>query len=180
MGLFGAIGSGLSKIGGLASKIAPVASLVPGVGTLAAAGLRAGGGILSGENVGSALKGAAVGALPGAALSKIGGLGGGIAAKAAARGFGGAAEAATDPSTLQKALALAGQVLGGENTGENISRLVQDVGLPIAGGIDRRLSRGRREQETDQLDAFFRSRGEQAQSRIGDLRNRFNSSQGGF
>lgn len=78
MGLFGAIKGGIKKVGGLAKKAAPFLPLIPGVGTLAAAGIGLGGGLLSGGG----LKGAAEGALGGAAgglakagLSRIPGVG---------------------------------------------------------------------------------------------------------
>ena len=151
MGLFSAIGSGLSKIGGLASKLAPVASLVPGVGTLAGAGLRAGGGILSGENIGSALKGAATQSIPGAGLAKIAGL------------AQGAQAGVQDGSGFLKFI---GQVLGGKTTGENVRRLLTEVALPIAGGIEGRINRGQRNRDSDELDDFLRISGERGNERF--------------
>ena len=84
-----AIGKGLGAIGDIAKKAAPIVGLVPGVGTLAAAGLGAVGGGLGtlndpGANFGNFLgntaggaAGGALGGLAGGALGGIGGLGGG-------------------------------------------------------------------------------------------------------
>ncbi len=67
MGLFSAIGRGVRGIGKIARKAAPFVGLIPGVGTLAAAGLGAAGGLLGGEGFRGALRGAAGGALGGLA-----------------------------------------------------------------------------------------------------------------
>lgn len=71
-GVLGFIGGGLKKLGGLAKKAAPFVGMIPGVGTLAAAGLGGLGGLASGG-----LKGA----LQGAAGGALGGLGGGLLGK---------------------------------------------------------------------------------------------------
>lgn len=69
MGLFKKIGKALKKgvkaVGKVASKAAPLIAMVPGVGTLGGAALGAGGALLSGSNVGTALKRGALGAAGG-------------------------------------------------------------------------------------------------------------------
>ena len=75
MGFFDKIKKGIKGIGKFARKAAPVVGLLPGVGTLAAAGLGFGGGLLGGEGFKGALKGAAAGAL-GGLVGKIPGVGG--------------------------------------------------------------------------------------------------------
>lgn len=68
-------GGFLSKVGGVISKAAPIAGLIPGIGIPLAAGLGAGGALLSGEGLGTALKRGAIGAAGGFGLSKLGGIG---------------------------------------------------------------------------------------------------------
>lgn len=86
MGFFGSLSKiakgGLGVVGDIAKTAAPVAGLIPGVGTLAAAGLGGVGSVASdvghGRKVslGNALKSGASGALGGIAGKSIGGLGG--------------------------------------------------------------------------------------------------------
>lgn len=66
----------LKLIGGLAKGASKVAGFIPGIGTLPAALLGAGGGLLSGEGVGGALKGAAGGVLSGLGGKVLKGVGG--------------------------------------------------------------------------------------------------------
>jgi hypothetical protein len=68
-------------VGTVASKAAPLIAMVPGVGTLGGAALGAGGALLSGENVGTALKRGALGAAGGLAGGTVRGLIGGAAKK---------------------------------------------------------------------------------------------------
>ena len=62
MGFWSTIKSGVKGLGKIAQKAAPVVGMIPGVGTLAAAGIGAAGGLLADGNIGSMLKGAAAGA----------------------------------------------------------------------------------------------------------------------
>lgn len=61
------------KVGGLVGKLAPVVSLIPGVGTVAGAALGAAGGIMSGKKPKEWIKGAVLGALPGGIATLAGG-----------------------------------------------------------------------------------------------------------
>ena len=66
------------KIGAIASKAAPFVGMIPGVGTVAAAGLGFGGGLLAGEGFKGALKSGAkgaIGSLAGEAIGRIPGIG---------------------------------------------------------------------------------------------------------
>ncbi len=74
MGFFGKIKKGIKGIGRLAQKAAPFVGMIPGVGTLAAAGIGGIGGALSGGGFKGALKGAALGAA-GGLIGKIPGVG---------------------------------------------------------------------------------------------------------
>lgn len=62
MGLLGGIKKVAKKVGNVAYKASPLLGLIPGVGTLAAAGIGAGGALLSGRGLGGAAKGAGMGA----------------------------------------------------------------------------------------------------------------------
>lgn len=67
MGLLKKIGKAVKKVAKVASKAAPVVGLIPGVGTLGAAALGAGGALIGGEGVGTALGRGALGAAGGLA-----------------------------------------------------------------------------------------------------------------
>lgn len=87
------VGSVLGKVGDVAKVAAPLASFIPGVGPLVAAGIGAGGGLLGklndkhvtlGNTLGSAAGGAAIGGLGGYGVDQLQGLAG-----ANGGGFGG-------------------------------------------------------------------------------------------
>ena len=67
MGFFSGLGNALGSVGRFARRAAPLVGLIPGVGTLAAAGIGAAGGLLGGEGLGGAARGALGGALGGLA-----------------------------------------------------------------------------------------------------------------
>jgi len=72
------IGKGIKKVGKFARKVSPALAFIPGVGTLAAAGIGAAGGLIGGEGLGGAAKGAlggAAGGLAKAGLGRIPGVG---------------------------------------------------------------------------------------------------------
>lgn len=120
MGLFKSIGKFVGGVGDVVKKVSPLASFIPGVGPLAAAGLGAVGGLAGklndknvtlGNTLGSMAGGAALGGVGGYGIDKLQGLsaanGGGIAG--AARGlFGGGGGAASNIAT-----AAAGNAAGG-------------------------------------------------------------------
>lgn len=98
MGLFGSIGKalggavrgarkGISAIGNVASKAAPLAGMVPGLGTVAGGLLGLGGGLVSGQGIGGSLKRGLVGAA-GAGLGSA--LSGGAGLPGIAKRIGGA------------------------------------------------------------------------------------------
>jgi hypothetical protein len=100
MGVFGAIKKVGKKIGKVATKAAPFVGMIPGVGTLAAAGIGAAGGLLSGEGLKGAAKYGALGAagnIGANLLGKIPGVGFLADKGKNVWGFGGdGAQAATD------------------------------------------------------------------------------------
>jgi hypothetical protein len=70
------LSSGLRKVGGVAKKAAPLAGLIPGVGTVAGGLIGGLGSLASGDNIGEALKYGAKGAVGGYLGNAAGGLGG--------------------------------------------------------------------------------------------------------
>lgn len=161
------IGSALGAVGDIGKKVAPLASFIPGVGPLAAAGIgaaSAGLGKLNdkkvtlGNTLGSVAGGAALGGAGGYAIDKLQGLsganGGGLAG--AARGImggGGASPpaggpaAATQPrSGIGGALGTIASTLGGGNGAENQLRALGLLGS--AGGA---YLAGRSEDQTNQF-----------------------------
>lgn len=76
MGLFKKLKKGIKKLGKLASKAAPILGMVPGVGTLAAAGLGGLGALAAGKGLKGALKSGLMGAAGGLAGQALGGMGG--------------------------------------------------------------------------------------------------------
>ena len=93
MGFFGALKSGIKKVGKFAQKAAPALAFIPGVGTLAAAGIGAAGGLIGGNGLRGAAKGAiggAAGGLAQAGLSRLGGGANPLAKWASGRGGGSA------------------------------------------------------------------------------------------
>lgn len=130
MGLFKSIGRGLKKVGktvgGVVSKAAPFAGLIPGVGPLAAGGLGAAGAALSGKNLkdiaragltaggGAYLGGKALGFLKGSGAvpavlrnGKVANVGDLIT------GGGAVSSAAGSPSILDRAKGIGSSVLSG-------------------------------------------------------------------
>jgi hypothetical protein len=117
-----------SKVGGVVKKVAPLAGLIPGVGTIAGAGIGALGSIMEGHNgVGGTLKAAAGGGLGGLAnqtlLKGAGYKGLGALLKGGAAGN----VASTVGGGLKSAL---GSALGNGGAGFGLKDL---LGLGIAG-----------------------------------------------
>lgn len=82
MGLWGSIKKIGKQVGGVVSKAAPFAGLIPGVGPLAAGALGAGGALISGKNLKDIAKAGLVSGggafLGGKALGALKGVGGGV------------------------------------------------------------------------------------------------------
>lgn len=127
MGLFKKLKKTVKKVGKVvgkvAAKAAPVASLIPGVGTLAAAGLGAGGNLLAGKGLKGALQGGISGAMGSLA---IGGLGAtGILGKLGSSGgfssilssLGGSGGSGSALGGISKALGMIGGGGGGGGSG---------------------------------------------------------------
>jgi hypothetical protein len=75
MGLLGGLKKVGKVVGGVAKRAAPIAAMIPGVGTVAGAAIGGLGSRASGDNLKTAIGYGIKGALPGA-LGKLGGLGG--------------------------------------------------------------------------------------------------------
>lgn len=159
MSIFSGIGKAIKKgvgfVGDVAKKAAPFAGLIPGVGTLAGAGLGALGSAGSDFghsrkfDLGGALKSGALGGLSGFAGSKL--LGGkgfmniGNAIKGAQAMTPGAGEMAVGPAPnflagLGKALAGPGMFGNADGKGLNISKIIGAGGalMNVGGGIAQR------------------------------------------
>ncbi len=177
MGLFKSLAKGLlggalmsgKKIAGLTSKAAPLIGTIPGVGTVAAAGLGAGGALFAGENIGTALKrggAGALGGLGGGLLSKIGGL----------AGRGAAVKGAADSSSLIAQLVSgAGQVLGGENTGDNVRRL-GELGIKGLSAVQNNAGQRNVADRSNALEAFFAQQSAEGDARLDALQQRLAAS----
>jgi hypothetical protein len=113
----------LKLIGGLAKGASKIAGFVPGVGTLASAALGAGGGLLSGEGIKGALRGAASGALPGIARGLAGKAGGlGKLAQGAMKFLGGKGLPGSSGSLGQQLLTAVPGVIGAIQKGKQQGR----------------------------------------------------------
>lgn len=75
MGFWSSIGHGIKQVGGLVSKAAPLAGLIPGVGSIAGGVIGAAGEGLQGHGIKGMLKGGAIGATAGMAGKAAAGLG---------------------------------------------------------------------------------------------------------
>ncbi len=162
MGLFGTIGKGLSKIGGLASKAAPLVGLIPGFGTVAGGVLGAGGALLSGENIGTALKRGALGAGGAFGLSKIGGL----------AGIGKLLQAGPEQAA---AISSVGKALGGGSTEAN-ARILAGLGVKAAGALEGHAAQGNVVERSNALEQFFAQQSQEGNARLDALQQRLATS----
>lgn len=119
------------------SRAAPVVGLIPGVGTLAAGALGAGGALLGGENIGTALQRGALGAaggLAGGVLRGAGGVGGVLGGAGRAIGSVGGSVGGALGAAGRAIGGVGGALTGAGGTGGGLGSLLQ-TGLGVLGTV---------------------------------------------